>query len=85
MFGTSEMKQKPKTKGHLFWKFEWYHLCSRHQGYNAECRLCQKGEWVSVGLLKISGIVYQLFPKIWRAWVNRHKGKDAKFDVQKGN
>ena len=48
------------TKGKLWWKKEWYSICSRHQEYDKYCSICQCGTWENVWKLEISKIYFRI-------------------------
>ena len=48
------------TRGKLWWKDEWYSLCSAHQEYDKDCEICQHGRWTNVWKLEISKIYYRI-------------------------
>lgn len=62
---------KSKIQGKLFWKKEWYSLCSRHQIYNKECDICQVGRWHNVWGTHLSGFFHDHFYGLWFWWVNK--------------
>ena len=60
------------VRGKLWWKEEWYSICSMHGGNHQEdCNMCNTGNWVNVWMHNIGSIIYKLFPNLWRWWVNR--------------
>lgn len=64
-----EDKSKPKGK---YWKKEiWFSFCSAHREYNKDCKACNHGSWRNVWGSKFEGVVYKLFPKLWKWWVNK--------------
>lgn len=60
-----------RTKGHLFWKKQWYSFCSKHTQYNDACNSCKIGGWQNILLLKLSDLIYFTSPMFWRWWVNK--------------
>ena len=60
-----------RSKGKLFWRSEWYSICSMHYEYNKDCRACNAGSWENVILTKISSFVFDHFPNLWIIWANR--------------
>lgn len=49
----------------------WYSICSRHQDYEPNCRLCNRGNWVFEPGAKVSRLALKLAPNLWRKWANR--------------
>lgn len=60
-----------RTKGLGIKKKIWFSICSVHQEYNKNCNLCNKGTWVPVWRYKISSLVYDIAPGLWRFFVNK--------------
>lgn len=60
------------TKGHLWWKYYFFTICSRHQHSmpNSNCQLCEIGEWRNAWKNSISRKFYKFFPKTWKFVVN---------------
>jgi len=54
-------KSRVISKGKLFWKKEWYSICSRHYIYNRNCNLCQTGSWRNVWVAWFDGWFYKKF------------------------
>jgi hypothetical protein len=63
------------SKGKLFWKKEWYSICSMHYLYNRNCELCRTGHWRNTWLAFIETFFYKVTPKLWMWWVNRPSAK----------
>jgi hypothetical protein len=63
--------KKLKTKGKLFWKKEWYSICSIHRQYKEDCGMCNTGHYVNVWMNKISNFIFRNFPELWRWYVKR--------------
>ncbi len=53
------------------WRQVWYSICSHHQPFDPECRLCKRGQWVNHWGNVLDGVFYKLTPKLWRWWANR--------------
>ena len=58
-------------KGHLWWRKEWYSICSAHIEPDPICRSCHHGSYVNVWGNAISRFVFWLCPSAWRWWANR--------------
>lgn len=59
-----------RSRGHLFWKQEWYSICSMHHDYKEDCHICNAGTWENIILIKISGWFHDHFYKLWFWYVN---------------
>lgn len=57
-------KIKIRSKGHFLNKQHWYSICSRHQEYDEQCKLCNIGSWHNIYLLKICNFIYFTLPII---------------------
>lgn len=66
---------KLKTRGKLFYKQEWYSICSSHNYPEKDCECCNTGQWINVWKKRFGSAVYKLSPKIWRWWANLPKNK----------
>lgn len=55
-----------KTKGKLFYKKEWYSICSLHKKPIPDCIMCNSGQWYNLLKRKIEICIYKFFPKLWR-------------------
>jgi len=66
------MKSLP-SKGHLFWRKEFYSMCSKHQINNPDCSLCKNGRWCNVWKQHVSHIIFMIAPELWRWWVNKRR------------
>jgi hypothetical protein len=62
---------KLRTKGWGPFRYDWFHICSAHQGYDAECGLCQIGGWMNHWKWWLGHILYKLFPDVWKWLANR--------------
>ena len=60
-----------RTRGRFLTKEVWYSICSIHQEYKEDCKMCNTGTWNNVITSKISSLIYNLFPSFWSWWVNR--------------
>jgi len=60
-----------RTRGKWFKKEIWFSFCSMHQQYDDNCQICNKGTWNNVIKYRISSLIYDCFPSLWRWWVNR--------------
>ena len=49
----------------------WFSICSRHAIYDENCNMCNTGSWQNTIKYKVSSLIYDLFPSLWRWWVNR--------------
>lgn len=49
----------------------WFSICSKHALYNENCNMCNTGSWKNAIKYKISSLIYDLFPSLWRWWINR--------------
>jgi hypothetical protein len=58
---------------------DWYSICSKHQNYKADCKLCQTGQWRNRYLRHFGSFIYKNCPKLWRWWANRKNSKSRKF------
>jgi hypothetical protein len=52
-------------------RYDWYSICSRHQNYDTDCTLCQKGGWVNHWGQFIGHIFFKLCPNLWKRLANR--------------
>jgi hypothetical protein len=72
-----------RTKGKYFWKAIWFSICSKHRYYEADCALCNAGQWRNVLVHKISSFTFKHCPNFWVWWMNcyimRNFGKTSKF------
>jgi hypothetical protein len=73
------------TKGLLFWKYEWYSICSVHYNHNEHCKMCTSGGWVHCWSHIVSSLIYKLFPKLWIWYMNLpHRKRKFFNDLNKG-
>jgi hypothetical protein len=49
---------KNRTKGFLFWKKRYYSICSRHQIYDENCDICNKGFWINIWKSKLDNFIF---------------------------
>lgn len=62
-----------KTKGMLFWKKEWYSICSKHKNHKEDCLRCNTGYWINTWMNRVSNFIFKNFPDLWRWWVNKNE------------
>lgn len=68
-------KTKPGgPKGH-----RWYSICSKHRDYDASCNCCNAGQWCNERRLYWEGLLFKVWPWLWRKWINRKSSSDRKF------
>ena len=60
-----------RTRGKGLKKEVWFSICSAHMEYDENCPRCATGTWNNVIKHKISSLIYDIFPSLWRWWVNR--------------
>lgn len=58
------------TKGKLFWKKEWFSICSIHHDFDPNCELCNIGSWHNIILYNIGLFIYKMMPDIWKFFKN---------------
>lgn len=63
------------TKGRFLNKQKWISICSKHQTHDTECNLCNCGYWSNVWYGKMSGWVFDHYPKFWIWIMNTRFGK----------
>jgi len=63
------------TKGKLFWKKEWFSICSIHHEFDADCHMCKVGSWNNIISYKIGGIIFKIMPNIWKYFKNKRRIK----------
>ena len=59
------------VRGKLWWEERWYSFCSIHREYDETCNICNLGSWVNTWKHNVSSIIYDMFPGLWRWWINR--------------
>jgi hypothetical protein len=59
-----------KTRGKGFKKEIWFSICSRHAIHDENCNMCNTGSWNNAIKYKVGSLIYDLFPSLWRWWVN---------------
>lgn len=69
------VKRRKPTKGYLFWRCEWYSICSVHFHHNPQCHMCTTGKWVNVTAGFFNHLHYKWFPAHWVKWANRNNKK----------
>ena len=60
-----------RTRGKGIKKEIWFSICSRHAIHDENCNMCNVGHWQNAIRHKVSSLIYELFPSMWRWWVNR--------------
>jgi len=60
-----------RTRGKGFKKEIYLSICSMHKEFDENCEICKVGWWQNIIKLKLSGLIYDVCPFIWRWWVNR--------------
>ena len=63
---------KQKTIGKLWWKKDWYSICSMHRIHRDDCIRCNTGEYINRWWHNISNIIFKYFPKFWIRIKNIH-------------
>lgn len=65
------------TRGHLWWKEEFYSICSGHDVDETEetCPRCQVGSWYNVWKIRFGKFVYDTNPTFWQKVANKHLNK----------
>ena len=59
------------SRGRLWWREEWYSICSAHAEPAEGCEACSYGTWVNVIDASISKFFYRHSPRLWTWWANR--------------
>jgi hypothetical protein len=59
-------------RGFLFWREEWYSICSAHIEHNPECENCKIGRWVNVIGHFFDSLIYKIEPDFWRWYTNKY-------------
>jgi hypothetical protein len=54
------------TIGKLWWKKDWYSICSMHRKYREDCLRCNTGEYINRWKHNISSFIFDNFPAFWR-------------------
>lgn len=67
-----------RTKGIFLLKQTWYSICSRHYEYDDKCEGCKMGVWTYNISHFFSGIIYKIFPSLWKLYMNRENSKARK-------
>src|SRR5277367_4066805 len=52
-------------------KYQWYSICSAHNGQVEDCSRCMVGEWINCWAHEIGSFIYNHDPILWRWWANR--------------
>lgn len=67
----TQREEIARLRGHLWWREEWYSICSRHQKHDPACSTCQGGRWINVGRAYMSNVAFAISPRLWRWWTGR--------------
>lgn len=63
------------TRGWLFWKQEWYSICSAHLRHDPTCPRCTTGTWINVWGGAIMSFFHNYIYWFWYWIVNLNKNK----------
>ena len=62
------------TRGKLWWKEEWYSICSMHGGIHLkDCHMCNAGGWYNVWEHNFQVVLYRISHKLWIWYINRKR------------
>lgn len=56
------------SRGRLWWREEWYSICSAHRQTDDSCSACSHGVWVNVVDAAITKFFYRHSPRLWTWW-----------------
>ena len=67
-----------RTRGYGLKREEWYSICSAHD-YQPGCARCEAGHWSNIVVLRFSGMIYLVWPRLWRWWANRPNSRQRRW------